>query len=165
MSVLQELRSKVFAGETLLHGTKVFFDEIRPSMIDGEIAICATVIPEIALYSALITRTPGNKFGGGAWNFTRKDGKLTLTFRITQRRLDFLLSDPVLHGYVYLLDTYDFEKRNSCECRLYKPRFLRKKVLVTDDDLPFQPVPGKLQYKIELPYSMKHHFVIKPIQS
>ena len=163
MSALQQLRKIVFSRETILHGTKAYFDEIRPSMVDGEVAVCATIIPEIALYSALITRTPGNKRGGGAWNFTRKGGKLTLVFRITQTRLEFLLSDPVLHGYVYPLDTYDFEKRSSCECRLYKPRTLRKRILVTDDDLPFQPLPGKLEYKIELPYTWKHHFVIQPI--
>jgi hypothetical protein len=163
LSALQQLRKIVFFGETILHGTKAYFDEIRPSMTDGEVAVCATVIPEIALYSALIARTPGKKLGGGAWNFTRKDGKLTLAFRITQTRLDFLLSDPVLQGYVYPIDTYDFEKRNSCECRLYKPRALRKRILVTDDDLPFQPLPGKLEYKIDLPYKMKHHFVIQPI--
>ncbi len=163
MSALKQLRNIVFSGGTVLHGTKACFNEIKPRMTDGEVAVCATVIPEIALYSALISRTPGYKLGGGAWNFIRKDGNLSLVFRITQKRLDFLLSDPVLQGYVYPLDTYDFEKRNSAESRLYKSRFLRKKILVTDDDLPFQPIPGKLEYWIQLPYKMKHHFVIEQL--
>lgn len=161
--VLQKLIKLVSSGDTILHGSPNYFNEIIPRLTDGEMAICASVVPEITLYHALLKGSPGRKIGGGAWSFNKKRfERATITFRLTEERLNFLLSKPKLTGYVYPMDTYDFDRRGLAECRLYKSRFLRTKILVTEDDLPFCPIPNQLEYKIELPYRFKNHFAIKP---
>lgn len=169
MTVLQNLIQLVSSGGTILHGSPRAFFEILPSKTKEGNAVCATVVPEIALYHALLRGTPGGspksipgKIGTGEWSFNkRKQEPGVFTIRITPKRLDFLLLNPPLRGYVYPMDTYDFEKRGLAECRLYNSRFLRKKILVTEADLPFTPIPGHLEYKLVLPYKFKHHFAIE----
>lgn len=166
---IHNLRKLVSSGNTILHGSPKEFFEVRPTRNNGEMVVCATVVPEIALYHELLIGTPGGRKRGipgirftGEWSCIEDEqNRRIFTIRITQKKLEFLLLHPKLQGYVYPMDTYDFEKRGLSECRLHKSRFLRTKILITEEDLPFTPIPGHLEYKLILPYKFKSHFGIE----
>lgn len=166
--VLQNLINLVSTGDTILHGSPKIFSEVRPRKIGDQLAVCATVVPEIALYHALLLDTPGGRKKGtpgkmdGEWSFYKQRHKsAVLKIRINQTKLDFLLLNPKLQGYIYPMDTYDFDRKGLAECRLGKSRFLRTRIAINENDLPFTPIPGQLEYKLVLPYRFKSHFCIE----
>ena len=165
MSAIEELRELVFKSNVVLHGSPQLLSEIE-TMDDGygNIIVSATIIPEVALYYALFRRLPGRMPNGGSWAFIEKDAKYFMHFRITQERLDYMLSCPKFDGFIYLLNKKDFMPIGYEECRLTRKTDILKKIPVSEIDLPFNFEEGKLEYFILLPYSFPDFLSIKSQQ-
>ncbi len=164
MTVLEELRNLVFDNNVVLHGSPDLLDglEIKDDGY-GNVMISGTLIPEVALYYALFRRLPGRMPNGGSWALIEKDSKYFIHLRITQERLDYVLSGAPFKGYVYVLDKKDFEAFRLEECRLYQKSEITERILVTEKDLPFALQEGKLEYFVPLPYSFTDSLNIKSL--
>lgn len=165
MSAIEELRTLVFYNDAVLHGSPDYIEnEIEPKDDTyGNTIISGTIIPEVALYYALFRRLPGRMPNGGSWSFVEKDSKYFLHLKITQERLDFILSGNTFKGFVYVLDKKDFKPIGFEECRLYEQATILKKIVVTEKDLPFTLEKDVLEYEIPLPYVFKDILDIKPL--
>ncbi len=146
MNRLNSLRHLVASERCLLHGSPKKVDELHPHFTDGELALCATQYPEIAIFMAL---TRGCKDGKSAYTISTSGSRWAVTFTICENILKQLL-DENFRGYVYALDAEGFTKSNHVEYRLFESRYSLRSMTVTRADLPFFLIEGEMLYTVPL---------------
>lgn len=146
MNKVQILRDVVLNEKSLLHGSPKKIEELRPHYTDDEMAICATPFPEIAIFMAVAAAC---KPGTHGFMVSIRDKKWSVQFNICEHILAVLLQKDV-KGYVYVLDSENFQRRNMFEHRAYESLYSMKTLSVTKEHLPFIPIEGQTCYKVPL---------------
>lgn len=146
MNKITALRDVVLNEKCLLHGSPTKIDELRPHYTDGEMAICATPFSEIAVFMAVVAAC---KPGSHSFVVSIKNGKCSVEFTMCKHILARLLQNDA-KGYVYVLDSEGFKKRDIFEHRAYESLYCMRTLTVTKEHLPFIPIPGELHYKVLL---------------
>lgn len=161
MSQLILLQEKVLNEKIVLHGSARQFYELKPTkrIGDGSPAICATQFPEIAILMAILRKCSGR--AGVKYKNIATEIDPVLHLRISQEKLDSLLTSQDIIGYVYLLDRDNFQRHSLNELRSADARFVRTPLTVTKADLPFVPEKGKREYHIPLSTDIMTSFPIR----
>jgi len=138
------LLNHVFNNNALLHGSPKNINEIHPLLTDGELAICATQYPEIAIFMTVVGAC---KKGKHTFSIHRKDGQLRIKFIVCEEKLQELLSSHNA-GFVYTIDADHFRKVSPVEHRTYDPVYIQQKFEVKKEHLPFIPLKGHHEYMV-----------------
>jgi hypothetical protein len=155
MNKLKILRNVVLTENCLLHGSPKKIEEIRLHYTDGEMAICATPYPEIAVFMAVVNACrPGNS--GILMTIHQK--KYFVKFTLCERMLSVLLRNDV-RGYVYALDAESFKSKTPpFEYRAYESLYSTRVLSVGKEHLPFMPMEGQTTYNVLLNPIFAHPF-------
>ena len=140
------LHTLVTQGGILLHGSPNLLEEIHPHFADGEIAICATTFPELAIIMGVFKACGPCRMSYVA---THHKGTYCIKISMCEKALAALLYDDPI-AYVYSIDAEDFSKKSPFEYRLYDSIYTQKRIAVSKKDLPFMPVSGQTNYTVIL---------------
>lgn len=146
MSIIKTLDEIVLKEKVLLHGSARYFYELQPSNFGMGSVVCATQFATIAVLMAILRACPVKGHVKYQPLLSPKIDHVVL--KLTKEKLQSIINNPDLEGYVYLLNRDGFRPRFFNEFRLRQSRFVRKPIKVNFNDLPFTPISGQLEYKI-----------------
>lgn len=134
MSKIKKLEALIINQKVLLHGGPNEYTELLPFLTDGEVAVCATQFPEIAIFMALLKSYPvgGERNFGIQFHTYGNSVSATFTWKLNPT----FIHHP-LKGYVYVVAKEKFTKKFRSEFRSYERVNFLNYHEVTREDLPF----------------------------